>query len=409
MKDEWRDVGNNIRNIIQDAVNSQDYKKLNQTIRDTIDSALEGAARGIRRGASWAGSCCNGHHDYGAQDKCAGSPRYGEGSGAASERSIRPADRNVFALQRTGRTKAGGWALSIIGGVLGVGTGVALAAVSLTALAAGEVLGLTIARGILLPCFIGGIVMALIGSRKRSLVKRFRSYISAFGGRTYCEIKELAKKVDKSRGYVVKDVRRMIGLGWFAQGHLDDGETCLIADDATYAQYRATMRQAEIRKAEENQPAEAENGRKLSPEAEEVLRTGKAYVEKIRACNDAIPGEEISEKISRMELVIGKIFDRAERHPENIDDLRKLMEYYLPTTVKLLEAYEELSRQPVQGENIKSSQREIEDTLDTLNEAFERLFDSMFQDTAWDVSTDISVLKTMLAQEGLAEDGLKRK
>ena len=201
----------------------------------------------------------------------------------------------------------------------------------------------------------------------------------------------------------------MIGLGWFAQGHLDDGETCLIADDATYAQYRATMRQAEIRKAEENQPAEAENGRKLSPEAEEVLRTGKAYVEKIRACNDAIPGEEISEKISRMELVIGKIFDRAERHPENIDDLRKLMEYYLPTTVKLLEAYEELSRQPVQGENIKSSQREIEDTLDTLNEAFERLFDSMFQDTAWDVSTDISVLKTMLAQEGLAEDGLKRK
>ena len=89
--------------------------------------------------------------------------------------------------------------------------------------------------------------------------------------------------------------------------------------------------------------------------------------------------------------------------------MRKLMEYYLPTTVKLLEAYEELSRQPVQGENIKSSQREIEDTLDTLNEAFERLFDSMFQDTAWDVSTDISVLKTMLAQEGLAEDGLKRK
>ena len=132
-------------------------------------------------------------------------------------------------------------------------------------------------------------------------------------------------------------------------------------------------------------------------------------MEKIRACNDAIPGEEISEKISRMELVIGKIFDRAERHPENIDDLRKLMEYYLPTTVKLLEAYEELSRQLVQGENIKSSQREIEDTLDTLNEAFERLFDSMFQDTAWDVSTDISVLKTMLAQEGLAEDGLKRK
>ncbi|MCI9067638.1 MAG: 5-bromo-4-chloroindolyl phosphate hydrolysis protein, partial [Lachnospiraceae bacterium] len=56
-----------------------------------------------------------------------------------------------------------------------------------------------------------------------------------------------------------------------------------------------------------------------------------------------------------------------------------------------------------------SSQREIEATLDTLNEAFERLFDSLFQETVWDVSTDISVLKTLLAQEGLATDGLNRK
>lgn len=83
-------------------------------------------------------------------------------------------------------------------------------------------------------------------------------------------------------------------------------------------------------------------------------------------------------------------------------------EYYLPTTVKLLEAYAELSAQPVQGENIKNSQKEIEATLDTLNEAFERLFDSLFQDTMWDVSTDISVLKTILAQEGLSKDGLTR-
>ena len=103
-----------------------------------------------------------------------------------------------------------------------------------------------------------------------------------------------------------------------------------------------------------------------------------------------------------------KIFDRVEQNPASVGDIRKMMEYYLPTTIKLLQAYQDLDAQPVQGENIISSKKEIEKTLDTLNRAFEKLLDDLFQETAWDVSTDISVLHTMLAQEGLTEDGLKK-
>ena len=137
------------------------------------------------------------------------------------------------------------------------------------------------------------------------------------------------------------------------------------------------------------------------------MQAGDEYVKKIREANDAIPGEEISAKISRMEMLVDRIFDRVEQNPESVSDIRKLMEYYLPTTIKLLEAYEELDSQPVQGENIISSKQEIEKTLDTLNTAFEKLLDDLFQDTAWDLSSDISVLQTMLAQEGLTDDGLK--
>jgi|MGYP000284088886 5-bromo-4-chloroindolyl phosphate hydrolysis protein. len=109
-----------------------------------------------------------------------------------------------------------------------------------------------------------------------------------------------------------------------------------------------------------------------------------------------------------MEMLVDKIFDRVEQNPASVGDIRKLMEYYLPTTIKLLQAYQDLDAQPVQGENIISSKKEIEKTLDTLNRAFEKLLDDLFQETAWDVSTDISVLHTMLAQEGLTEDGLKK-
>ena len=85
------------------------------------------------------------------------------------------------------------------------------------------------------------------------------------------------------------------------------------------------------------------------------------------------------------------------------------MEYYLPMTIKLLNAYEELDRQPIQGGNIESSKKEIEETLDTLNIAFAKLLDNLFQDTAWDVSSDISVLEAMLAQEGLTKDDFADK
>ena len=85
------------------------------------------------------------------------------------------------------------------------------------------------------------------------------------------------------------------------------------------------------------------------------------------------------------------------------------MSYYLPTTLKLVERYREFAEQPVQGENIATAKREIEDMLDDINGAFEKMFDKLFEEDALDVSTDISVLSTMLAQEGLLEDELKVK
>ena len=178
-----------------------------------------------------------------------------------------------------------------------------------------------------------------------------------------------------------------------------------MSNDA-FTQYNELMQRMEKQKLEEklSREKQAKAQKKLDPEVQEIIRTGDEYIKKIHESNDAIPGEEISAKISRMEVLVDRIFDRVEQNPESVTDIRRLMEYYLPTTVKLLEAYEQLDGMPVQGENIISSKNEIEKTLDTLNAAFEKLLDSLFQDTAWDVAADISVLNTMLAQEGLTKD-----
>ena len=124
-------------------------------------------------------------------------------------------------------------------------------------------------------------------------------------------------------------------------------------------------------------------------------------IRQIREANDAIPGEDISQKLFRLEEITSKIFDHVEKHPEKLPEIRKFLNYYLPITLKLVDAYREFDSQPVQGEHIMSAKAEIRETLDTINQAFENLLDSLFENAAMDISTDISALEAMLAQEGL--------
>lgn len=87
-----------------------------------------------------------------------------------------------------------------------------------------------------------------------------------------------------------------------------------------------------------------------------TIDEGRAYLRQIREANDAMPGEDISNKLFRLEEVTSKIFEQVEQHPEKLPDIRKFMSYYLPTTLKLVNTYREFEEQPVQGENIMGRQ-----------------------------------------------------
>lgn len=251
--------------------------------------------------------------------------------------------------------------------------------------------------------------MVYKGITMMTSIDRFRMYQKAIGDEELCNIKVLAEKVKKTDRFVVKDIEKMIRKGWFCQGHLDNKKTCLMVTDRMFREYRNIEAAREQHQIEEEARKAQAKKNSLSPEARRIVDQGEEYVRKIRQCNDAIPGKVISEKIDHMEVLVDRIFDRVEQNPASVGDIRRLMEYYLPTTIKLLEAYAEMDAQPVGGENIQAAKSEIENSLDTINVAFEKLLDSLYQDTAWDISSDISVLNTMLAQEGLTEDGLKKQ
>ena len=384
---DWNNLGRDVKDIVQHAINSGDFSALNRDLGATLDSALGNVAQSMKR----AGNAYSNKYSY----KPFGGYR------SPSQRERMKEAREEFALfVNTNGAKALGLLFTTLGIALTIMFGVTAGILGILSLFIGSIASkIGTVMMIFLPAMGLSAIMGICGNRLRKKIKRFRSYVKTLNGKPYANVKDLAKSVRKSEKFVRKDLKKMIGKRMFLEGHLDKNGVCFMATDDAYEQYLETERNMEERKAEEARRPKTQ----LSEDVQKVIEEGNRYIEEIRRSNDAIPGVEISNKMYHLENVIRRIFQRVEKHPELINDLHKFMDYYLPTTMKLLNAYEELDKQDMQGENIKTAKSEIENTLDTINVAFENLLDSFYKETAWDVSSDISVLKTMFAQEGLTE------
>lgn len=260
-----------------------------------------------------------------------------------------------------------------------------------------------------------GMIQFGLGQKRR--LKRAERYLQLCDYRVYGEIENLARGTGKTESYVIKDLEKMLKLGIFPEGHLDAQKTCFMLNDEVYRQYldaehSRRLREEENRRALEQKEASPVPEVQPSPETiqeqETELHTmvmeGKEYIRKLRNLNDQIPGEAISAKLFCLENLLKEIFDSVRVHPEQMHRMHKLMNYYLPTTLKLVESYEEFDRVSNPGEEIRKAKAEIENTLDTINQAFRELLNTLFQDAVFDATTDAQVLKTMLAREGLTRE-----
>ena len=138
-----------------------------------------------------------------------------------------------------------------------------------------------------------------------------------------------------------------------------------------------------------------------NPEIDALLAERDRAVGEMRRLNDSIEDPKISAQIDRLEATTGKIIDTVAASPAKLPQIRKFMNYYLPTTLKLLNAYDRMDSTGVSGANIDGAKGKIEDMLDTICTAFTRQLDDLYGEEALDVSAEIKVMEQMLAQEGL--------
>lgn len=262
----------------------------------------------------------------------------------------------------------------------------------------------------------GFAVLLGFGIRNLRRASKLKALARAVGEREAVSLDEVAARMQVSPKAALSTSRALIKGGYLPQGRIDDENTTLMVTENAYQQYR-TFQQNQRQALAEQQAAEAARAaeaaaraareqdlsERLTPEQRAFVARGRDYVRQMDELNAAIDDAVVSERIAAIQEVVGRILARAEEEPAVIAGLDRLNAYYLPTTVKLLDAYDRLEEEPIQGENISSSRNEIERTLEVLHSAFEKLFDDTYQDLSLDVSADISVLHAMLAQEGLTE------
>lgn len=146
----------------------------------------------------------------------------------------------------------------------------------------------------------------------------------------------------------------------------------------------------------QSQPKEPEN-----PELQALLQERDRALSEIRRLNDSIQDETLSQQMERLEHTTGKIMDAVMKDPDKLPQIRRFLNYYLPTTLKLLNAYDRMDATGVEGANIDGTKGRIEDIMETICTAFDRQLDALYGQEALDISTDIDVLEQMLAREGL--------
>ena len=264
---------------------------------------------------------------------------------------------------------------------------------------------------------------ALLGLRKLQCIWKkkktadYRNYAAIIGDRCEVNVRELSAKLGKTPSLVLSDLQMMIDKGYLgSEAYLDRARGILVMDAtaSTFVDeepvYEEPVREAPKKPVREAPKAPVREVRaepirtseNVAP-ADDVFREDEfeEKLREIRTLNDQIDDEGVSNRIDRIGELKASIFRVVREKPDRADEVKKFMNYYLPTTFKLLKSYALMEKQSYQGENIVASRKKIESILDTLIAAFEQQQDRLFQSEALDVDADIQVLETMMAKDGL--------
>ena len=231
---------------------------------------------------------------------------------------------------------------------------------------------------------VGGGAMLGCGLGMNRSLKRYAQYLAVMGDRPAMSVEELARVTGFSQRRVTKDLQAMISKGYF-------GGKAYLNRELGYF-FRSSQADEDWQRRQE----EAEEASVPPKEAEEGY---SGILRNIRRANDRIADPVLSAKIDRLEEVTSKIFQAVEADPKKRSSIDTFLNYYLPTTQKLLDSYAEFEATGVEGANLGQAKERIEKTMDSIVAGFEHQLDELYKMDAMNVDSDIRVMETMLRRD----------
>lgn len=231
--------------------------------------------------------------------------------------------------------------------------------------------------------------------------RRYDLYIKDLRFKNIELIDDLAAYSKIETEKIVSDLNKAVKMKLIPQGHFGRDNIIFITNNEVYETYKS--KQAVYDRYYRKQIEERMRMKERTKEIQDILKQGQGYVDKIHESNVIIKDKIISQKLDRMENVVSMIFHEVDINPQHAEKLGMFMNYYLPTTEKLLEAYMEIDEKKIKRKSLERTKKDIEGAIDKLIESFEGLLDKFYQEKELDISTDISAMEILMKQDGLTE------
>lgn len=380
-KDEW-DIGDSISKAVKEAVDAMDFEGLNEQIREAFRSA---------------GSQI---HTFARDTK----DQYFSGPAPSPSPGRQVAVRPTY-LPGTWagpvRMVLGGMGMAFFGFMMVTFLPVMIHMIGVGGIAGGS----AIAAELILLSLTGFSVFHFCqGLSINERVRRIRTYVRNWGRRSYIMLSDLHNQTGQSIEQIRSDIHYLLDRRLLPGARMDEEETCLLLTNEAIQLYEGARQSRLEREQEEARRRAEEEKMEKAPQAERDLyvfsRQTEEFLSDLDRYKKEIRSEEMRKKIDRFDLSLTRIFLCVKERPEKVGKTHRLMNYYVPSVTKLLSVYEDMEKQPVQGENIQKTCREIEESMDAMNDGLDVMYDELFQEDAIDAIADIQVLRGMLARDG---------
>lgn len=237
-----------------------------------------------------------------------------------------------------------------------------------------------------------------------TISKDYTRFLRELGNNTVIPIRDLASSVQKSEKDTIKELMYMMDKGYFKQARIVENDSLFLLDIPTFKLYKTQKSQLPHTSYEENKKIENQTHDENSKnKAENILKTSRENLNSINLSISRIKNRDFLEKVIEIKKTIENIVNIVKRYPEKSYILDKFIDYYLPTTVKLIDAYTEYEIMESNDPKIKNSLSEIESSIKTINDAFGKIQLELMEDRTMDIKTDIDTMKLLLNQEGYLE------